>query len=84
MHTTYVNLQILIDEAFKIRGAKYLYMDRLGSAYWAQTGCAKLNISKDLLIEYLVISLLRLVTGCIDNVLEFQWGHLFLSFDDIF
>ena len=47
----------LIDEAFKIRGAKYLCMDRLGLAYWAQSGCAKLNISKDLLIgliEYLV------------------------------
>ena len=36
---------ILIDE---IRGAKYLCMDRLGQAYWAQSGCAKLNISKDL------------------------------------
>jgi hypothetical protein len=46
-----VNIQILIDEAFKIRGAQHLCMDRLGSAYWAQSGCAKLNISTDLLIE---------------------------------
>ena len=55
-----VNLQILIDEAFKIRGAKYLCMDRLGSAYWAQSGCAKLNISKGLLIE--------LIEYLVDNI----------------
>ena len=54
------NLKILIEEAYKIRGAKYLSINRHGKAYWA-LGCSNdINISACELIE--------LIEFLIDNI----------------
>ena len=51
------SLQILIDEAYKVRGAVYISVNSNGKCYWAQAPGALLNIDKVKLVtmvEYLV------------------------------
>ena len=50
-------MRVLIDEAYKVHGAKYIAISKSGNCYWAQAGIAFMNIDKSELvtmIEYLV------------------------------
>ena len=50
-------MNVLIDEAYKVRGATYISLNRKGKCYWAQSGDVFMNIDKYELvtmIEYLV------------------------------
>ena len=44
---------MLIEEAFKVRGAKYLLVNRHGSAYWSLETGSDISIDKYTLIEML-------------------------------
>ena len=51
------NMSLLIDEAFKVRGAVYLSVNKRGKCYWAQAPNACMNIDRlelVAMIEYLV------------------------------
>ena len=47
------NLHMLIEEAFKVRGAKYLLVNRHGTAYWSLETGSDISIDKYTLIEML-------------------------------
>ena len=51
------NIQTLIEEAFKVRGASYISLSKSGKCYWAQAQNAYINIDRYKLgemVEYLV------------------------------
>ena len=51
------NLKLLIEDAFKVRGARYLSINYKGEAYWTQSKLSNKNIDQNTLVsitEYLV------------------------------
>ena len=61
---TPLTLLILIEEAYKVKGAKYLSINRYGTAYWT-VGCTS-NVDIDLrelieLLEYLIENIFIMV-----------------------
>ena len=51
------NLRVLVEEAYKVRGANYISINKNGKCYWAQASNAFMNIDRCELvtmIEYLV------------------------------
>ena len=54
--TLKTNLRELINEAYKVRGAKYIVIHRQGKAYWSVTPSSAVsckNVDKNTLIEWL-------------------------------
>ena len=48
------NMRVLIDEAFKVRGAVYLSVNKRGKSYWAQAPNACMNIDRLELVAMIV------------------------------
>ena len=49
------NMRVLIEEAYKVRGAKYIAISKSGKCYWAQAGIALMNIDKSELVAMIAV-----------------------------
>ena len=46
------NIRSLVREAFKIRGAKYIIVDRHGNRHWSLEPASSTSVSKSKLVEW--------------------------------
>jgi hypothetical protein len=53
-------MRVLIDEAFKVRGAVYLSVNKRGKSYWAQAPNACMNIDR--------LELVAMIDYLVDNI----------------
>ena len=71
------NLNTLVKEAYTIRGAKYLNINRQGIAYWSQSQSGERSTTLNELVnmlEYLVDKIFIEVGNSFKSVLVSQWG----------
>ena len=73
------NLKVLINEAFRVRGAGFLTVNRQGVAYWSVEPTSGVCFSFDKLLEmlkYLMDNIYIVVgnRGYFSNILAYLWG----------